>query len=146
MLQTCPLVHFHLCSSDPMVLDQYLPHPSTTHPQQTVETLGFLRKDGKKQGKKTISNRDNILWRFSNISKCNTCLTLLSLVVGKTNVFNGGSKVNLAIVNHSKQLIKGSLVNFNFEATSVSIQDVIIMVTCPSKVVQWFIELLSVGW
>ena len=38
---------------------------------------------------------------------------------------------------NSKQRIKGSLVNFICEAKSVSKWDAIIIVTCPSKVVQW---------
>ena len=40
-------------------------------------------------------------------------------------------------VNYQKQWIKGSLVNFICEAKSVLKQNVLIIVTCPSKVVQW---------
>ena len=43
----------------------------------------------------------------------------------------------------SKQWNKGSLANFVCEANSVSKQDIIIMVTCPSKVVQWSESMLS---
>ena len=45
--------------------------------------------------------------------------------------------------NTTKQWIKGSLYNFICEAKSVSNQDVLVMVTCPSKVVHWIETMLS---
>ena len=41
-------------------------------------------------------------------------------------IVSSKGKVNLSIVNHWKKLTKESLVNLNFEATSVPIQDTII--------------------
>ena len=47
------------------------------------------------------------------------------------------------LITLTKQWIKGNLVNFICKAKSVSNQDVLIMVTCPSKIVQWRETMLS---
>ena len=43
----------------------------------------------------------------------------------------------------SKQWIKGSLANFICKTKSLSKQEVLIMITCPSKVLQWIETMLS---
>ena len=54
-----------------------------------------------------------------------------------TPIVNAILKIAFFWLGEAKQWIKGGLVNFICKAKSLSKQDVLIMITCLSKIVQW---------